>query len=121
MVACLQQWGYGAFDARVVFHLLYPVVWLITFDDLDDVRQTLRAAWDVLQVLEPSGLARWVDEVIVIYDKGQMLFYDPVLGRHEPFELASHPTEDPLWPSAPLRACHTGPPLRFASCPSASF
>lgn len=121
MVACLQHWGHGAFDARAVYPLLYPVVWLITFDELDDVRQTLCAAWGVLQVLEPSGLARWVDETIVIYDKGQMLFYDPALGRHEPFELASHATEEPLWACDPLRGWHTDHTLRSDSSTFASF
>lgn len=111
MVACLQHWGHGAFDARAVYPLLYPVVWLITFDELDDVRQTLCAAWDMLQVLEPSGLTRWVDEVIVIYDKGQLLYYDPVLGRHAPFEVTSHTTEEPYWTYDPRRGWHTGPGL----------
>jgi hypothetical protein len=72
-------------------------------------------------VLEPSRLTRWVDEVIVIRDKGQLLFYDPMLGRHAPFELASHAIEEPLWAYDPLRGWHTGQTLRSDSSPFTSF
>ena len=121
MVACLQHWGHGAFDARTVYPLLYPVVWVITFDELDDVRHTLCAAWDMLQVLEPSGLTRWVDEVIVIYDKGQLLYYDPVLGRHAPFEVTSYATKEPYWTYDPRRGWHTGHGLRSDSSRFTNF
>ena len=121
MVTCLQQRGYGTFDARAAFPLLHPVVWLVTFNELDDIRQTLHTAWDVLQVLKPSRLDRWVDETIVIYDKGQMLFYDPALGHHKPLGLARHATEEPLWAYDPLRGWHTGHSLRSDSSPFARF
>jgi hypothetical protein len=121
MVTCLQQWGYGAFDVRAVFPLLHPVVWLVTLDELDDVRQTLHAAWDALQVLKPPRLARWIDETIVVYDKGQLLYYDSVLGRHAPFEWMGPSTEKPLWTYDPLRGWHIDHGLRQDSSKFAGF
>jgi hypothetical protein len=58
MVACLQREWTGMFDIRAMYPLLYPVVSQITFEDLDDVRQTLYAAWDILHCLgHPSSMS----------------------------------------------------------------
>lgn len=121
MVACLRQWGKGNFDARTIFPLLYPVVWLVTFAELDDVRQTLHAAWDVLHVLDASQLNRWIDEMIVIYDKGKVLFHDPTQGWHEAIEATRPSAEESLWIYDPKLGWHTNQGLRQDSQKFASF
>jgi hypothetical protein len=81
----------------------------------------LHAAWDALQVLKPSRLARWIDETIVVYDKGQLLYYDSVLGRHAPFEWTGPSTEKLLWTYDPLRGWHIDHGLRQDSSKFAGF
>jgi hypothetical protein len=50
-----------------------------------------------------------------------MLFYDPVLGHHEPLGLARRATEEPLWAYDPLRGWHAGHSLRSDSSTFARF
>lgn len=70
---CLAQNWHGDFDVRAVVPLLYPVVEWITFDELEDVRQTLAKAWQELRVLNTTQIDRWLDETITVYDRGRVL------------------------------------------------
>lgn len=56
--------------------LLYPVVWRVAFDDLEEVRSTLAAAWQALGILDTVQANTWLDETITIYDKGQDFMLD---------------------------------------------
>jgi hypothetical protein len=73
IAACLAQNWQGDFDVQAIVPLLYPVVQLITFAELEDVRQTLAAAWQGLQVLDPPQTDQWLAEIIEIHDQGQIL------------------------------------------------
>ena len=70
IATCLVQNWSGNFDIQAIIPLLYPVVELITFDELQDVRQTLATAWRDLQVLDEDQIDHWLNEVITVYDKG---------------------------------------------------
>lgn len=76
IATCLTQNRRGDFDVRAIIPLLYPVVELITFDDLQDVRQALAAAWRDLQVLDAAQIGPWLDENITVYEKGWELRFE---------------------------------------------
>ncbi len=107
MVACLQQEQSEVFESRAVFPLLYPVVLPITFDELNDVRQMLYAAWEALHLFKPPQLDPWLDEILQVYEKGKVFHYDPGQGWYEP-DYAIYPATDlPLWTYDPGRGWHT--------------
>lgn len=70
IASCLEQNWSGDFDRQAIVPLLYPVVELITLDELQEVRQTLSAAWHDLQVLDEAQIEPWLNEIITVYDKG---------------------------------------------------
>jgi len=107
MVACLQQEPTEAFESSAIFPLLYPVVQPVTFEELDDVRQTLHAAWQALHLFEPPQLDLWLDAILQVYEKGKVLYYDHGQGWYEP-DYAVYPATDlPLWTYDPDRGWHT--------------
>lgn len=61
MVACFFQpeWS-EVFDAQTLYPLLYTVVDPVTKASYDEVRQTLRTAWEALQIVKPSQLEQWL-------------------------------------------------------------
>jgi hypothetical protein len=83
MVACLQPTWPGPFDLQALYPLLYPIVDPITAEEYEEVRQMLGAAWEALQVVNPSQLERWVDLCISVYEKGRMFRYDAAQGWQE--------------------------------------
>jgi hypothetical protein len=70
---CLARHWQGDFDINAIIPLLYCVVRFITFNELEDVRQTLATAWQKLQVLDASQVDQWLAQIITIYDDGQFL------------------------------------------------
>lgn len=73
LAICLSRHWRGDFDASAIISLLYPLIQYIPFDEFEDVRQTLAAAWQDLQVLDPLQTEQWLDEIITVYDKGRIL------------------------------------------------
>jgi hypothetical protein len=73
---CLAQNWSGDFDVWAIVPLLYPVVQFITFDELEDVRYTLTAAWQNLGALNAKQVDSWLDDLIIVYDKGRILRLD---------------------------------------------
>src|SRR6266567_5216191 len=59
----------GDFDVRAIVPLLYPVVVVITFADLQEVRQSLASAWQGIGVLDASNTEYWLDDIIKVYDQ----------------------------------------------------
>src|SRR5262249_5482050 len=93
MVACcLQpQWS-EAFDPQTLYPLLYTIVDPVTFAEYDEVRQTLRTAWDALQIVSQPQLEHWLDASIRVYEKGRLLSHDAMRGWYDPLERdAQHP------------------------------
>lgn len=71
--SCLARNWHGEFAVQAVVPLLYPVVDWITFDELEEVRHTLASAWQELRVLKVKQVDRWLQQIITIYDRGQLL------------------------------------------------
>ncbi len=92
MVACslLPEW-FEAFDPQTLYPLLYTIVDPVTKAEYDEVRQTLRTAWETLQVGKLSQLEQWLNASISVYEKGQQLSYDVVQGWYEPVVQPIHP------------------------------
>lgn len=94
---CLAKNWHSDFDVQAVVPLLYPVIELITFDELDDVRQTLATAWQELHMLDSAQVEQWLDETIEVYEKGWVLHFDSQKEwRPNPYQKQPYPQED-LW------------------------
>ncbi|HEX6480006.1 MAG TPA: hypothetical protein VF043_14280 [Ktedonobacteraceae bacterium] len=92
VTCCLQPDWPEAFDPQTLYPLLYTVVDPVTALEYDEVRQTLRTAWEVLQVMKPLQLEKWLDASIRVYEKGRVLSYDAAQGWYDPEEqLAQNP------------------------------
>lgn len=86
IVACLEPEWAGPGEVSIIYPLLYPVVDMITLPVYEEVRQTLKAAWEALRLIEPAQLERWLDETIVIYDQGRVLHWDGAQGWYDPLD-----------------------------------
>lgn len=65
------------FDPHILYPLLYPIVDPVTLAEYDEVRQTLRTAWEALQIVPPAQLEPWLDARINVFEKGRVLNHDP--------------------------------------------
>lgn len=124
IVACLEPTWPGDFALHTLYPLLYPLVDPIEAAEYDEVRQTLRAAWEALELAEPFQLEQWLDASIQVYEKGRLMRYDAAQGWQE---IATLPaagllgTEqvwlcDPArggWFTAPWRPCPRRDARRF--------
>jgi hypothetical protein len=90
VTCCLQPEWSEAFDPQTLYPLLYTVVDPVTFVEYDEVRQTLRTAWEALQIVKPLQLEQWLDASIRVYEKGRVLSYDAAQGWYDPYEQLAH-------------------------------
>jgi hypothetical protein len=103
MVACClpPEWA-EAFDPHMLspllYPLLYPIVDPVTLAEYDEVRQTLRTAWEALQIVNQPQREQWLDASISVYEKGRLLSYDAVQGWYDPLERHA---QDPKVVQAP--------------------
>jgi hypothetical protein len=120
LVACLQPAWPFAFDVQTLYPLLYPVVDPVTFAEYDEVRQTLRTAWEALQLSEPFQLEKWLDAGIRVYEQGRVLHYDAAQGWHDP---SGEIHEEKLWLPDPAGGWYTNWPwsMRHDARPFAPF
>jgi hypothetical protein len=108
MVACcLQPEWPEAFDPQTLYPLLYTVVDPVTFVEHDEVRQTLRTAWEALQIIKPFQLEKWLDVSIRVYEQGQVLHYETAQGWHDP---QGNINEEELWLLDPAEGWYTNWP-----------
>lgn len=96
IAACLTRDWQDDFDERAIIPLLYPVVQYITFKELEDVRQTLTTVWQDLQVLGAAQAEQWIDQILRIYDKGQILRLNVQKEWEVAFKNPKAPKDD-LW------------------------
>lgn len=87
MVACClsPEWA-PAFDPHILYPLLYPIVDPVTLAEYDEVRQTLRTAWEALRIVPPSQLEAWLDVRISVFENGRVLRHDAEQGWYDPAE-----------------------------------
>ena len=94
---CLARQGFSDFEVKAVIPLLYPAVWKITFDDLQDVRQTLATVWQDLQVLDSTQAEQWLDDILEVYEKGWTLHLDAQKEwKPYPFQKQPYPQRE-IW------------------------
>jgi hypothetical protein len=87
MVACcLPLDWYQDVDPHMLYLLLYPIVDPVTLAEYDEVRQTLRTAWEALRIVPPGQLERWLEGRIHIFEQGRLLRYDAAQGWYDPDE-----------------------------------
>ena len=97
MVACClpPDWS-PVFDPHTLYPLLYPIVDPVTLAEYDEVRQTLRTAWEALRIVPPAQLEPWVRARINVFEKGRLLHHDTEEGWYDPDERrAQEQVHDP--------------------------
>ena len=93
---CLTRQNFNGFDVRAIMPLLYPVVWRIAFDELEEVRYKLALAWQELGILNTVQANTWLDETITMYDKGQVFMLD-AQREWRPLYPTSRANQQDLW------------------------
>jgi hypothetical protein len=83
-------------DPHTLYLLLYPIVDPVTLAEYDEVRQTLRTAWEDLRIVSSAQLEHWLDGRINIFEQGRLLHFDAVQGWYDPDEKrAQEYADDP--------------------------
>ncbi len=93
MVACClpPDWS-AAFDPQILYPLLYPIVDPVSLAEYDEVRQTLRSAWEALRIVPPLQLESWLDVRINVFENGRLLAHAEMLELYDRTER--HAQED---------------------------
>jgi len=82
IVACLEPTWPLDFALHTLYPLLYPLVDPIEPAEYEEVRHTLRTAWEALDLAEPFQLEQWLDASIQVYENGWLMRYDVAQGWH---------------------------------------